>query len=103
MNLEPQGLLYFQNFLTEEYSNEIIKFLDQQNKWKAITGNKNFRRVIHFGYTYSYIRKPLEKTEDIPDIFLPIQKQLKEKTNKNFDQLIINEYILGQGIAPHVD
>jgi alkylated DNA repair dioxygenase AlkB len=80
----------------------------------------NSRRVVQFGYTYSYDRSGLMPTADIPDILrldnlisLDFLDHFKEvfntsTTNLNFDpakfdQLIINEYKPGQQIGPHID
>ena len=45
----------------------------------------------------------LDKAKAIPQQFSFIMNAISQKFNRNFDQLIINEYIAGQGISPHID
>jgi alkylated DNA repair dioxygenase AlkB len=66
------------------------------------------RRVQHFGYCYDYRKRNVSqsmKTVPIPGWGKDIIQIMLERniTTKEFDQLIINEYLPGQGITPHVD
>jgi alkylated DNA repair dioxygenase AlkB len=93
------GLIYEDNFLTDEEEKNLIKFINKQ-KWSE----KLTRRTQHYGFEYSYDKKnTIIKTEDIPQEFKFIVDKLNNKFNKIFDQLIINEYKPGQGISPHID
>ena len=104
------GLYYIPNYLTQEETTEIENYLLQSKDWFGITKNKNSRRVIHFGYSYSYDRSGIKKIKDIPSIFknIIIPERINQIINtdlikNNMDQLIINEYKPGQGIAAHID
>jgi len=93
------GLIYEDNFLTDEEENNLIKFINKQ-KWSE----KLVRRTQHYGYEYSYNKKnTIIKADPIPQEFNFILEKVNQKFNKNFNQLIINEYKPGQGIAHHID
>ncbi|WP_018699717.1 alpha-ketoglutarate-dependent dioxygenase AlkB [Amorphus coralli] len=66
------------------------------------------RRVQHYGYRYDYRERRVAEGSflgALPDWLLPIARLL---VADGFfaampDQVIVNEYLPGQGIAPHVD
>jgi len=98
------GLFYIEDYLSEEKINEVKKYLNKLD-FSAISNATNSRRVAHFGYYYSYDRTGLTCAPTIPD-FLNVLVDDVEITGKGFiefDQVIINEYKPGQGIAPHTD
>jgi len=109
--MEPDGFYYFQNFLSRDEENNIMKFLDDSNNWFFVVPNTKSREVIHYGYEYPYQKfGKLKKIQDIPDIFTNIIKKVHDipdlvtlLDNYDFDQLIINKYDSGQGISPHID
>ena len=91
----------------KNHKKEIIDYINNQ-QWN--TSIK--RRTQHYGYEYNYKitdSNKLKKSEDIPDIYKLIIKRIetiiykKFKEVYNFDQMIINEYKLGQGISKHID
>jgi alkylated DNA repair dioxygenase AlkB len=95
------GLCYIPNFIDQDTENKLVKFIDN-NEW--ITDLK--RRVQHYGYRYDYkarIIDPKMKTHPIPNEFNKIIDKLREYHAQAPDQVIINEYQPGQGIAPHTD
>ncbi|NRG17338.1 alpha-ketoglutarate-dependent dioxygenase AlkB [Rhizobiales bacterium] len=66
------------------------------------------RRVQHYGYRYDY--KARRVTRDsylgpLPDWLTPLCERLANDGHFATppDQVIVNEYLPGQGIAPHVD
>jgi alkylated DNA repair dioxygenase AlkB len=87
----PQ-ILY--NYITEETEKNLISYIDQF-EWS----NELKRRTQQYGYKYNY-------RGGKPSLALPIPKYLDDLGKSfgfNFNQCIINEYIGGQGIAPHID
>tara|TARA_R110002020_G_scaffold27552_5_gene88813 strand:- start:1400 stop:1903 length:504 start_codon:yes stop_codon:yes gene_type:complete len=66
------------------------------------------RRVQHYGYRYDFRERRVTEGSylgALPDWLLPIARRL---VADGFfaampDQVIVNEYLPGQGIAPHVD
>ncbi len=97
------GLQYIPDYISIEQEKQLIDIIDTQN-W--LTDLK--RRVQHYGYKYNYTARKITSDHyigTIPDWLLSICKKLLE--DKIFkiipDQVIINEYLPGQGISPHID
>ena len=105
------GLWYIPNYLTTEELELIKKKLANEIIFDPLSkGNLKSRHVAHYGYNYSYNRTGLTKASPIPDYLLTLVEPkrindiLKTKLfNKEFEQLIINEYKPGQQIAYHID
>lgn len=100
---EIPGLHYLAEFVDETREQELIGVIDQQ-PW--ITELK--RRVQHYGYKYDY--KGRKVTSDmylgaLPDWLAALCSELCKggRMPKLPDQVIVNEYVPGQGIAAHVD
>ncbi len=97
-----KGLEYIDDFIIESEESDLINVIDSQF-W--MTNLK--RRVQHYGYEYDYKSKNIQGKflGSLPNWVLPIVNKLSNQnllTSKP-DQLIINEYLPGQGISPHVD
>ncbi len=111
----PKGLHYFPNFLTSAEGKHLFDDLLTSSKWTGVSASDNARQVIQYGYTYSYTGGPLKATEPIPQNLIellttkfedPKWKSLcsvLEDGSDHPEQLIINRYLPGQGIAPHID
>nr|WBF70433.1 hypothetical protein [Megavirus caiporensis] len=103
------GLWYIPNYL----SNDTIKSIEKKInkiKFEPITNSPNSRLVAHFGYRYSYDRSGIQLADPVPlDLsnlvsMDNINNIIGEKIiDKEFDQLIINEYKPGQQISFHTD
>lgn len=98
-----KGLTYQDNFITPEGEAKLIGWIDLR-PWS----NTIRRRTQHYGYVYDYKKRAINlsmKTEDLPDWGKSIAAKLYEEKLMPYlaDQMIINEYQPGQGIAPHVD
>ena len=63
-----KGFYYLPNYLTINEEQYILNFLKNNKKWKNI-GNKNSRKVIHYGYSYAYDRSGIKKNGRYPKIF----------------------------------
>jgi alkylated DNA repair dioxygenase AlkB len=66
------------------------------------------RRVQHYGYRYDYRRRKVDAGEflgPLPAWVGPLVERLRRDGHAPLplDQVIVNEYQPGQGIAPHVD
>ncbi|NJL95377.1 MAG: alpha-ketoglutarate-dependent dioxygenase AlkB [Anaerolineae bacterium] len=97
------GLEYIPNFAELEYEAQLLAVIDLQ-PW--LTDLK--RRVQHYGYRYDYRARriaPDAHLGSLPAWARPLAERvyLAGYTSQCPDQLIINEYLPGQGIAPHVD
>jgi alkylated DNA repair dioxygenase AlkB len=89
----PNGLTLKENFITPAKEEELLNEIDKR-PWLADLK----RRVQHYGYKYDYHTKgKLGFLGEVP-LFL---KQID--VGFYFNQVIVNEYLQGQGIAPHID
>lgn len=99
------GLTYSPHALTEAQEHALLQELDQA-EWVHLTDSPNSCRVQHYGYRYDYKRRTVtEPTTPIPahwaDLFCVIHSQQDQKDSWN--QVMINEYLPGQGISAHID
>ena len=97
------GIDYREVFLNPDECDEIVRMINDQ-PWR----NDLSRRVQHYGWRYDYASKGVaEDTRlgPLPDWLLSIAERLHQEGFFEGvpDQVIINEYQPGQGIAPHID
>jgi alkylated DNA repair dioxygenase AlkB len=97
------GLQYIPNYITPDVEAELIATIDQ-NLW--LTDLK--RRVQHYGWRYDYRSKridPSAKLGALPEWITVHASRLHRDglIAADPDQVIINEYFPGQGIASHID
>jgi alkylated DNA repair dioxygenase AlkB len=97
------GLFYVPAYLDAERQDKVLATIDAL-PWR----DDLRRRVQHYGYRYDYARKAVD-----PDQYLgPLPSWAAElggmlhadgHAPRALNQVIVNEYLPGQGIAPHVD
>jgi alkylated DNA repair dioxygenase AlkB len=97
------GLTYVPDYLGADQQDRILATIDS-SPWR----DDLRRRVQHYGYRYDYARKAVDQDQylgplppwatDLADA-LHADKHAPHQLN----QVIVNEYLPGQGIAPHVD
>lgn len=102
------GFSYYENAISASFSQKIDSFLKEhatQSRIKKVSDAKQSRKVIHYGYSYSYKKSggALEKIEDIPDLLQELRQGIPLENRNDLNQCIINMYEPGQGIAPHID
>lgn len=97
------GLTYIADYINESTEVALLEVIDSQ-PWI----NDLKRRVQHYGWRYDY--KARNVTSDLrigalPDWLQHYAAGLKQVGlfSKTPDQVIINEYQLGQGISTHID
>jgi len=91
------GFTLIEDFLTDAEEAELLRQIDA-SEWN--TSLK--RRTQHYGYEYNYTTKDASKAAPpIPEWcqFVIDRLNLSERP----DQMIVNEYCSGQGIAAHID
>lgn len=98
-----KGLTYIPNFLEMSEVNNLIYSINMEPWLSDIK-----RRVQHYGYKYNYKARSIDYSMFIgklPSWAMIIAQRLfiEKHINELPDQLIINEYEPGQGIANHVD
>jgi alkylated DNA repair dioxygenase AlkB len=97
------GLSYVPDYISVDEERSLIAQIDKQN-WIADLK----RRVQHYGYKYDYKARGISD-----DAYLgPLPEWLNSLTTKLYDekiftklpdQVIVNEYLPGQGISAHID
>ncbi len=97
------GIDYREAFLNPDECDEIVRKIDDQ-PWS----NDLSRRVQHYGWRYDYASKTVaEDTRlgPLPDWLSSLAERLHQEGffEEVPDQVIVNEYQPGQGIAPHID
>ncbi len=98
-----QGLCYIPAWISLSEEARLISIIDQQPWFSDLK-----RRVQHYGYRYDY--KARNVTKDLYLGALPcwLQPVARELVSQGLfeaipNQVIINEYLPGQGISPHTD
>ncbi len=99
----PPGAEYVSDFITLAEERRVVDILDA-NRWSLDLK----RRVQHYGYRYDYKMRTIslaDKLGPLPVWAMAIAKRLVERGHFDNmpDQVIVNEYLPGQGIASHID
>ena len=101
--LRKAGVIYEPGFMTSAECDSLLGSIDGR-PWM----NDLKRRVQHYGWRYDYSARFITenmKAEPLPDCIQAVAGRLRRKgwLTQTPDQVIVNEYEPGQGIAPHVD
>ncbi|MBX2853617.1 MAG: alpha-ketoglutarate-dependent dioxygenase AlkB [Rhodobacteraceae bacterium] len=101
--LDVPGLIYQPDYIDSIAETSLLTAIDAA-PW--ITDLK--RRVQHYGWRYDYKARsvpPDAYLGPLPDWLTPLAHRLADEGlfGAPPDQAIINEYLPGQGIAPHID
>jgi alkylated DNA repair dioxygenase AlkB len=97
------GLKYIADFVSEQEQNDLVQVIDTHPWDQSLT-----RRVQQYGYKYDYTKKTVDSSlylGALPAWLSPyLQRLLAQKLFADMpDQVIINEYLPGQGISRHLD
>lgn len=100
------GLQFIEGFLSQEEQDDCVRRVDAaMDQWL----NDLSRRVQHYGWRYDYKARAITPDMHIgalPEWLSRLAQKLYEETGQ-FDrvpeQVIVNEYVPGQGIATHID
>jgi alkylated DNA repair dioxygenase AlkB len=97
------GFVYIPSFVDAAEQGRLVATIDR-SPWQSTLR----RRIQHYGYRYDYTRKTVG-----PDAYLgplplwadalAIRLHAEGIAPQPLNQVIVNEYLPGQGIAPHVD
>ena len=98
------GLSYLADWIDPAEEAELLRHIDAA-AWLPDLKN---RRVQHYGFKYDYKARKVDRSfylGELPEWARPLAERLLAGGwfEKLPDQLIVNEYEPGQGIAPHVD
>ena len=104
--VDVPGLRFLEGFLTPEQQDYCVKRVDDAvDQWR----NDLSRRVQHYGWRYDYKARAITPDMHIgalPDWLADLAKKLYDETglfDRVPEQVIVNEYQPGQGIAMHID
>lgn len=97
------GLTYIPDFISAQEQDFLLSQIDHQ-PW--LTDLK--RRVQHYGYKYDYKARMVDNNAylgPLPDWLSSLSKKLYDGGifPSTPDQVIVNEYLPGQGISAHID
>ena len=97
------GFTYEPDFLDEDQEQRLVEWIDQQ-EWSSELS----RRVQHYGWRYDYGAREVGasmRLGELPALLAELAHRLYERklVPQLPDQVIVNEYEAGQGIAPHAD
>jgi alkylated DNA repair dioxygenase AlkB len=96
------GLKYVPEYISAEDELQLINFIDSM-PWNC----QLKRRTQHYGYQYDYKAKMVSGSKflgPMPPLFESMCERLYSDGvfSEKFDQIIVNEYLPGQGIAANV-
>jgi len=93
------GLQVIYGFVTPDQEEALLDEIDASER-----SNELSRRVQHYGYRYNYRKRQVTKDDYLGPLPEWSQLEFDETIVKEpFDQMIVNEYMPGQGIGAHVD
>lgn len=97
------GLRYVPEFVTEEEAQEIGRRIEEA-EWSGELS----RRVQHYGYKYDYKTRRIRREMSVGPLPSWLRELGERLQNAGVfaavpDQVIVNEYVPGQGIAAHID
>lgn len=103
VEVAPEGLLLHGDYLDEDGESRLLEEVDGR-PWR----NDLSRRVQHYGWVYDYRRRavdPSMRIGPLPDFLESLANRVARHTGMATppDQVIVNEYVPGQGIAKHID
>ncbi|KAG7385058.1 Alkylated DNA repair protein alkB 8 [Phytophthora pseudosyringae] len=103
------GLRFVAEFITEAQEAACVAFFERENgaHW---ANTIRARQVQHFGYEFNYDTRRCDPDEPIKEPIPEVLRPMIEKIaacgvmdGDKPDQITVNEYLPGQGIASHVD
>jgi alkylated DNA repair dioxygenase AlkB len=103
----PSGFSYFPDFITPKDEDNLLTFIRSLALRPMIfQGFEAKRKVLSFGYDYSFDNRRLSKGKDIPHEFRPLLSHVAQECHVNaddFTELLVTEYPQGSVINWHRD
>ena len=98
-----EGLQYIEDYINEYQHDWLLKKIDEQEWLDDLK-----RRVQHYGFKYDYRARRVDLNMhigELPDWLEKLGQKLHQDRYmpEGADQVIVNEYDPGQGIASHID
>ena len=100
------GLRYVENYIDEYQHDWLLTRIDKYHKHQWLDDLK--RRVQHYGFKYDYKARKIDMgmhLGELPEWLKRLSQKLHQDGHmpEVADQVIVNEYLPGQGIASHID
>ena len=97
------GLTYVPHYISSEYEEKLLKLIDIK-EWNLDLK----RRTQHYGYKYDYTARSIDSSYYLGEMPYWVDELCSKLYGAGTfigkpDQVIINEYMPGQGIASHID
>ena len=97
------GLQYIEDYITEVQHDWSLERIDEHQWLDDLR-----RRVQHYGFKYNYKARKVDmdmRIGELPEWLHRLSEKLYEDRHmpEVADQVIVNEYLPGQGIASHID
>ncbi len=101
--IDIPGLCYIPDYISLTEEKLLLGWIDEQGWFADLK-----RRVQHYGYRYDYKARAVSAESylgPLPEAFLSLCRRLwtEEIFDTIPDQVIVNEYLPGQGISAHID
>jgi len=102
-DIKVQGLNYIADYISADDEQELLLEIDRHDWLSDLK-----RRVQHYGYKYDYKARAVDAKAYLGQMPAWISELCRKLTaDKIFlvipDQVIVNEYLPGQGISAHID
>jgi alkylated DNA repair protein alkB homolog 8 len=101
------GLVFLPEFITREQETALLTGFDSDDRvrWKRTV---KARQVQHYGFEFNYDTRRCDETQPLPEPMPAALQQLIDDIPVSVmgatpDQITVNEYLPGQGIAAHID
>jgi alkylated DNA repair dioxygenase AlkB len=103
VSVAPSGLSYLPGYITSKLETRLLTLLDEATWLDDLK-----RRVQHYGYRYDYKSRRIDYSMYLGPLphwceYYAQQLAAEGIFSSPPDQVIVNEYMPGQGIAPHID
>mmetsp|Transcript_51873 Transcript_51873/g.134031 ORF Transcript_51873/g.134031 Transcript_51873/m.134031 type:complete len:380 (+) Transcript_51873:50-1189(+) len=101
-HIDVPGLMVIPDFVTKEEAETLLAEVDMRSWDSSIK-----RRVQHYGHAFDYARLALAESGaapvELPEFCHDVAARVSELTPMPINQLTVNEYQPGVGIASHCD
>ena len=103
---QPTGLSYVGDYIDVDEEQGLLHRIDVENAAEWLPDLS--RRVQHYGYRYDYKARTISRDMwlgPLPEWLASLGERLvrHHHIERSPEQVIVNEYLPGQGIAPHID
>ncbi|HVE14201.1 MAG TPA: alpha-ketoglutarate-dependent dioxygenase AlkB [Elusimicrobiota bacterium] len=97
----PQGFAYYPRVFDGKETKALLGSLLAEKGWEGVSGARGARQVLQYGKRYVYSSRGLGEAPAPPERLAGLVPL--EDGSCSWDQIIVNRYLSGQKITPHVD